>query len=109
MPITSGVPRSTDILRVSRHVSNVPICDIARERRGLVEGHADPLLLAPDNVTGNVRTVSLKDKVETLGNFVGVGDIERRPSFPLERLTDQERLEQFIAALDWFVEKVSVS
>src|SRR5665647_1413700 len=72
MPITSGVPRSTDILRVSRHVSNVPICDIARERRGLVEGHADPLLLAPNNVTGNVRAVRLKDKVKTLGNVVGV-------------------------------------
>jgi hypothetical protein len=31
---------------------------------GLVEGHADPLLLAPDDVTGYVRSVCLKDKVE---------------------------------------------
>ena len=85
MPITSGVPRSTDILRVSRHVSNVPICDIARERRGLVEGHADPLLLAPNNVTGNVRTVSLKDKVETLGNFVGVGDSSAAPEMDMSQ------------------------
>jgi hypothetical protein len=44
----------------------------------LVEGHADPLLLAPDDVTGNVRAVRLKEKVETLGDVVGVGNIERR-------------------------------
>ena len=78
-PTTSGLPPAIDNLTLRQHVSNVPICDIARERRGLIEGHADPLLLAPDNVTGNVRTVSLKDKVETLGNFVRVRDIERRP------------------------------
>ena len=29
------------------------ICDIARERSGLVEGHADPLFLAPDDVAGH--------------------------------------------------------
>jgi hypothetical protein len=51
----------------------------ARLRLKSVEGHADPLLLAPDNVTGNVRAVRLKDKVKTLGNVVGVGNIERRP------------------------------
>ena len=44
---------------------------------GLVEGHADPLLLAPDDVTGYVRSVCLKDKVETLGNVVRFGNIER--------------------------------
>jgi hypothetical protein len=71
--------RITDSSRASRRVRRVPICDIERERRGLVEGHADPLLLAPDNVTGNVRAVRLKDKVKTLGNVVGVGNIERRP------------------------------
>jgi hypothetical protein len=47
-------------------------------RWGLVEGHADPLLLAPDDVTGYVRSVCLKDKVETLGNVVRFGNIERR-------------------------------
>jgi hypothetical protein len=65
-------------IRQSVHVGFVPICDIARERRGLVEGHADPLVLAPNDVTGNVRSVRLKDKVETLGNVAGVGNIERR-------------------------------
>ena len=35
--------------------------------------------LAPDDVTGNVRAVRLKDKVETLGDVVRVGNIERRP------------------------------
>src|SRR5882757_6772536 len=42
---------------------------------GLVEGHADPILLAPDDVTGNVRAVRLK--VETLGDVVGLGNLER--------------------------------
>ena len=66
--------------RTKRHFALGPICDIAREleRRGLVEGHADPVLFSPDNVTGNVRAVRLKDKVETLGDVVGVGNIERR-------------------------------
>ena len=58
---------------------NVPICDIARERRGLVEGHADPLLLTPNHVTGNVRAVCLKDKVEMLGDVLRLGNIQRRP------------------------------
>lgn len=46
----------------------------------LVEGHADPLILAPDDVTGDVsvRAVRLKDEAETLGDVVGVGDFERR-------------------------------
>jgi hypothetical protein len=57
----------------------VPICDVARERRRLVERHAYPLLLAPDDVTRNVRVVRLNDKVKTLGNIVGLGNIERRP------------------------------
>jgi hypothetical protein len=47
----------------------------------LVEGHANPLLLAPDDVTGNVRAVRLKDQVETLGDVEGVANIERRPRY----------------------------
>jgi len=45
----------------------------------LVEGHADPFRLTPDDVTGNVCAVRLKDKVESLGDVVGVGNIECRP------------------------------
>ena len=45
----------------------------------LVEGHADPLLLSPDDVTGNVRSIGLDDKVETLGDVVGIRNIQRRP------------------------------
>jgi hypothetical protein len=37
-----------------------------------VEGHADLLLLAPDDVTGDVRAVLLKDKVEMFGDVVGL-------------------------------------
>jgi hypothetical protein len=74
----SALQRITDSTRTSRHVRKVPICDITRERRGLVEGHADPLVLTPNDVTGNVRFVRLKDKLETLGNVAGVGNIERR-------------------------------
>ena len=33
----------------------------------LVEGDADPILLAPDDTTGNVRVVRLKGKIEALG------------------------------------------
>jgi hypothetical protein len=51
----------------------VPICEIARDRRGLIERHAYPLLLAPDDVTGNVRAVRLKDKIETLGGVPSRG------------------------------------
>ena len=50
-----------------------------RDRRRLIERHAYPLLLAPDDVTGNVRAVRLKDKIETLGDVAGVSNIERRP------------------------------
>ena len=45
----------------------------------LVEGHADLLRLAPDDVTGNVRAVRLKDQVETFGDIQGVRNVERRP------------------------------
>ena len=56
--------------------SRVPV---RRSSPVLVEGYANPLLFAPDDVTGNVRVVRLKDKVETLGDVLGVGNIERRP------------------------------
>ncbi|HWJ18236.1 MAG TPA: hypothetical protein VNR65_05855, partial [Geobacterales bacterium] len=56
-----------------------PACEISRERRGLVEGHADPLALAPHDETGNVRSVRLKNKVETFGDVEGLGNIERGP------------------------------
>ena len=54
-------------------------CQISCEIRGLVESYADPLPLTPNDVTGDVRAVRLKDKVETLGDVVGVSNIERRP------------------------------
>jgi hypothetical protein len=47
----------------------------------LVEGYADLLPLAPDDVTGNVRAVCLKDQFETLGDVEGVTNIERRPRY----------------------------
>ncbi len=53
--------------------------DLWRQRPDvLVEGHTDLILLAPDDVTGDACTVRLKDKFETLGNVLGVIDIERR-------------------------------
>lgn len=39
-------------------------------RRVLVEGRADPLILAPDHVTGNARSVRLEEKAEALG-YIG--------------------------------------
>jgi hypothetical protein len=45
----------------------------------LVEGYADLLPLAPDDMTGNVRAVRFKDQVETFGDIQGVINIERRP------------------------------
>ena len=53
--------------------------DDAHERRKLVEGHADPLLFAPYDVTRNVRAIRLKNKIETIGDVAGVSDFERRP------------------------------
>jgi hypothetical protein len=67
----------------SKSMIPVPLIDLKSLRRTrrppcgdfrsaiLVEGHADPLLLAPDDVTGNVRAVRLKDEVETLGDVEG--------------------------------------
>ncbi len=74
LPIFRHKPKSAD-----RYVSMVPIRNTARERRGSVEGHADPLLFAPDDVTRNVRTVRLKDKIETIGEVAGASNFERRP------------------------------
>ena len=78
-PAASGLPQSTDIIRPARLVRLVPICDIASERRGLVEGHPDRLPFAPDDVTRNVRAVRFKDKIKTIGDVAGVGNFERRP------------------------------
>jgi hypothetical protein len=44
----------------------------------LVEGHADPILFAPDDVTGNVPVVHLKDQIEALGDVVGASNLDRR-------------------------------
>ncbi len=43
-----------------------------------VKGDADPILLAPDDVTGDARVVRLKDKIEMLGDVVGAGNFDRR-------------------------------
>jgi hypothetical protein len=45
----------------------------------LVEGHADLLPLAPDDVTGNARAVRFKEEIETPGDLVGVTNLERGP------------------------------
>ena len=47
------------------------ICD----RKALVESHADPLIFAPDHVTGNLRAVGLEE-VELVGNVGGIGNFE---------------------------------
>src|SRR2546423_4331054 len=74
----SGLPPKADIVGPARDgVRHRP--PVRRSNRVLVEGHADLLTLAPDDVTGNARAVRLKDKVETLGNVVGVSNVERRP------------------------------
>jgi hypothetical protein len=62
----------------------MPICDIARDRRGLIERHADPLLLAPDDVTANLRAVRLKDKIETLEDVITVATL----SVSLQRVSE---------------------
>jgi hypothetical protein len=49
----------------------------------LVKGDADPVFLTPDDVTSNVRVVHLEDKVETLGDVVRVGNLERRPKMEM--------------------------
>jgi hypothetical protein len=68
----------TDIIGTGRHVVKVPTSNFTRTS-GLVEDHADPVLFAPNNVTRNERAVRPKDKIETLGDVVGVSNIERRP------------------------------
>ena len=44
----------------------------------LIEGDADPILLAPDDVTGDARAVRLKDKIKMLGDVVGASNFDRR-------------------------------
>jgi len=66
------------VMPASENLHNLRHCTRTRTW-GLVEGHADPVLLAPDDVTGNVRAVRLKNKVKTLGDVVGLGNLERRP------------------------------
>jgi len=46
------------------------ICD----RKTLVKSHADPLIFAPDHVTGNLRAVGLEEEVELVGNVGGIGN-----------------------------------
>jgi hypothetical protein len=46
-------------------------------RNELVEGHADPLDLSPDNATRNRRAVCLKVKAETLGDILRIRDFQR--------------------------------
>jgi hypothetical protein len=49
----------------------------------LVKRDADLPLLAPDDVTGNVSFVRLEDKVETLGDVVGVSYLDRAPEMEM--------------------------
>jgi hypothetical protein len=43
-PVTSGLPQSTDILRVRQHVSKVPDSDMSRLYRREVSRHGKGLL-----------------------------------------------------------------
>src|SRR5271170_4621191 len=76
MPCGIAVSVSPRNSRDSNEVRHRPP---GRRHPVLVKGHADLLALAPDDVAGNVRGVLLKDEVETLGDVVGVSDIDRRP------------------------------
>jgi hypothetical protein len=44
----------------------------------LIEGDADPFLLPPDDMTGDVRVVRLKGKIEALRDVVGARNLDRR-------------------------------
>jgi hypothetical protein len=70
-----------DSLKVLDPERPIREADIAREleRCGLVEIHTDPLILTPNDMTGNVSAVRLKDEVETLGDVMRLDNIERRP------------------------------
>jgi hypothetical protein len=54
-------------------VAKFPAVGIAPERADpvSVEGDADPFLLPPDDMTGDVRVVRLEDQIEALGDVVG--------------------------------------
>jgi hypothetical protein len=49
----------------------------------LVEGHADPLVLSPDDVTGDVRVVRLEDEIQTIGDIARVTNFDRRPEIDM--------------------------
>jgi hypothetical protein len=49
-----------------------------RTTASLIEGYADLLFSAPNDVAGNARAV-LEGQVETIGNVTRIGNIERRP------------------------------
>ena len=68
----------------SENLHNLRHCTRTRTW-GLVEGHADPVLLAPDDVTGNVRAVRLKNKVKTLGDVVGLGNSSAAPEMVMSQ------------------------
>jgi hypothetical protein len=43
----------------------------------LLEGYANPLIITPCNATRNARFVRLEEKVEALGNVLGIGNLQR--------------------------------
>jgi hypothetical protein len=47
----------------------------------LVEGYADLLVLAPNDMTGNACAVRPEDEFETLGDVERVGNLERRSRY----------------------------
>jgi hypothetical protein len=59
--------------------SSVPSVHCRRTSGLLVKGHADSFLAAPDDVTRCVCAVRLRDKIETIGDVVGVSNFKRRP------------------------------
>ena len=61
-------------------MAKFPAVGIAPERADpvSVEGDADPFLLPPDDMTGDVRVVRLEDQIEALGDVVGASNLDRR-------------------------------
>jgi hypothetical protein len=54
----------------------LPGAAAAEQDPASVESHADPLIFAPDDVTGNLRAVHLEEEVESVGNVGGIGNFE---------------------------------
>src|SRR5712691_5762825 len=52
---------------------------------GLVEGHADPVLLAPDDVAGNVRAVRLKKRLKRSGMSWGSATSSAAPEMVMSQ------------------------